>query len=88
MNGTTNLSISQLRQMAAKAIQSVVSTKQPTIIFQRSQPKAVLVDYDYFQALEEAVLDASDAQESERAKKEDRIPLADYLKKRWGRSPI
>ncbi len=88
MNGTTSLSISQLRQMAAKAIQSVVSTKQPAVIFQRSQPKAVLVDYDYFQALEETVLEAADAREAERAKKEGRRPFEDYLKKRWGRSMV
>lgn len=72
--------------MAAKVILSVVSTKQPAVIFQRSQPKAVLVDYDYFQALEESVLEAADTREAERAKKEERRPFEDYLKRRWGLS--
>lgn len=86
MNGTSALSVSQLRQKTALAIQNVSRLKKPTVILQRSQPKAVLVDYDYYQALEEAVLDLTDAQESERAKKEPREPFSSYLKRRWGRT--
>lgn len=88
MNGTTSLSVSQLRQATAKALQTVAQTKQPTIIFQRSQPKAVLVDYDYFQALEEAVLDAGDGREATRAQKEERVPFSEYVKKRWGKPAV
>ena len=88
MNGTQTLSISQLRQNAAKAVDAVVSTQQPTIILQRSTPRAVLVDIVYFQALEEAVLDRTDAQEAQRAKKEKRLPFSSYVTKRWGKAGL
>jgi prevent-host-death family protein len=88
MNGTQILSISDLRQNTAKAIASVSMTKNPTIIFQRSRPKAVLVDYDYYQSLEEAVLDLTDAKEAEKAKKEPKILLNSYIKKRWRKTSL
>lgn len=86
MNSTTNssFSISQLRQGASSIIASVVNTQTPVVIVQRSKPKAVLVDYDYFQALEDAVMDRLDGQVAEKAKDEARVPLASYIKKRWG----
>lgn len=84
MNGTSTLSISQLRQNTAQAIHAVVSQKKPTVILQRSQPKAILVDYDYYTSLEDAVLDLTDAQEADRAKKEKRAPFSSYTKRRWG----
>lgn len=87
MNSTNTLSISQLRQNTAEAINSVVTSKQPTVIFQRSKPKAVLVDYDYYNTLEESVLDFLDAKEAEKAKSEEKIPFEAYLKKRWGKKP-
>jgi len=86
MNVPTSLSISDLRQRATAIINTVVKTQTPTIIFQRSKPKVVLVDVNYFQALEEAVLDLSDANEAEKAKQEEKIPFTNYLKKRWGKS--
>lgn len=88
MNGTPTLSVSQLRQGTAHAIQTVNKLKKPTVILQHSQPKAVLVDYEYYQALEEAVLDLTDAQEAERAKKEVREPLTSYVTKRWGKAKL
>ena len=84
MNGTQTITISQLRQNAAAAINSVIAAQEPAIILQRSRPKAVLVDIAYFQALEEAVLDATDAREAQSAKSEERIPFQSYIKKRWG----
>ena len=84
MNGTQTITISQLRQNAADAINSVIALQQPTIILQRSRPMAVIVDIAYFQALEEAVMDTTDAREAELAKTEKRIPLQSYIKKRWG----
>lgn len=77
------MTISQLRQNATAAISSVVSSQTPAVIFQRSKPKAVLVDLEYFQALEDAVIDLTDALEAEKAKSEPRIPFDNYLKKRW-----
>ncbi len=88
MNGTSTLSISALRQRTAQAIASVVQKQEPAVILQRSRPTAVLVDVNYFRALEDAVLDLTDAQEAELAKKEGRRPFADYLKKRWGQTTI
>ncbi|KKR31386.1 MAG: Prevent-host-death family protein [Candidatus Gottesmanbacteria bacterium GW2011_GWA2_41_12] len=88
MNSTNTLSISELRANTAQAIDNVSNKKEPTVILQRSEPKAVLVDIDYFNALEEAVLDLTDAQEAEKAKKEKKISLKIYLKKRWGKSDL
>jgi prevent-host-death family protein len=85
MNNT--ISISDLRQNTAAAIKSVISNKQPSIIFQRSKPKAVLVDYHYFQDLEEAVQDLSDAKEAEIAKSEPKDSFDKYISKRWGKKP-
>ena len=85
MNNT--ISISELRQNTAAAIKSVITNKQPFVIFQRSKPKAVLVDYLYFQNLEEAVLDLSDAKEAEVAKLEPKDSFDKYISKRWGKKP-
>lgn len=83
MNGTIT-SVSELRRNIARAVEEVVKKGEPLVIFQRSKPKAVLADFEYFKALEEAVLDFTDAREAERAKKEPRIPLEKYVKARWG----
>lgn len=88
MNGTSTFSISELRQQTAKAIHMVNKQKKSAVILQRSQPKAVLVDYEYYQALEEAVLDLTDSLEAERAKKEPREPFSSYVKRRWGSAKI
>ncbi|KKQ41069.1 MAG: hypothetical protein US60_C0047G0020 [Microgenomates group bacterium GW2011_GWC1_37_8] len=82
MNGTT-LSITQLKQRAAEAVDFVVKNAQPLTILQRSSPRAVLVDADYFMALEEALLDTTDSKEAEKAKKETKDPLEKYIKQRW-----
>ncbi|MBU1326530.1 type II toxin-antitoxin system Phd/YefM family antitoxin [Patescibacteria group bacterium] len=85
MNGTSTITISDLRQNAAAAVNAVSTSQKPTIILQRSRPKAVLVDINYFQSLEEAVLDLTDAREADRAKTEARTPFTGYVKKRWGK---
>lgn len=84
MNGTQTITISQLRQNAADTINSVIARQQPAIILQRSRPTAILVDIAYFQALEEAVLDATDTREAQLAKVEERTPFGRYIRKRWG----
>jgi prevent-host-death family protein len=81
------ISVSQLRAETAKLLARVTSGQEASVIMQRSKPKAVLVDYNYYQALEEAALDASDAREAEQAKKEKKLPLKTYLKKRFGPHP-
>jgi len=79
------ISISQLRNDAAAVLSQVSVNQQPTVILQRSKPQAVLVDYDYFQSLEEAALDASDAKEAELAAKEPKTSFRDYVEKRFGK---
>ena len=83
MNSTT-ISISDLRKNVAKSIDSVVKKGEPLFIIQRSKPRAVLADADYFNALEEAVLDLSDSKEAEKAKTEKTTELSAYIKSRWG----
>jgi len=83
MNGTT-LSVSKLRQNTAKVIENVAKKGEPLIIISRSKPKAVLADIAYFNALEEAVMDLTDAAEAEKAKNEPRTFFKNYIKRRWG----
>lgn len=83
MNSTQTISISKLRQSVAELIDMVVTNQEPMIILKRSKPQAVLVDIDYYQALEEAIFDLTDAREAEKAKKEPKDPLSSYIKKRW-----
>ena len=85
MNGTNTLSISELRKKVSSVVEDVFKTKKTTVILKRSKPKAVLVDVDYFNALEEHLYDVSDAKEAERAKKEKKDLLGDYVKKRWAK---
>ena len=88
MNNTITLSISELRQHVSKIVDAVSTRQEPAIILKRSQPKAVLVDIDYFQSLEEAVMDATDVKEAEKAKREKKRPFGLYLKKRWGKTRL
>lgn len=88
MNSTKTMSISQLRQNATQAIDTVIKTQTPIVIMQRSKPKAFLVDAEYYQALEEAILDLTDAIEAGRAKIESKKPLSSYITKRWGKNML
>ncbi|OGG13958.1 hypothetical protein A3D77_03590 [Candidatus Gottesmanbacteria bacterium RIFCSPHIGHO2_02_FULL_39_11] len=88
MNGYTYISISDLRKDAAEVLKNVVDKQKPAIILQRSKPRAILVDAKYFEALEEAYLDLTDAAEAERADKEDTVPFDDFLKKRFGTTKL
>ncbi len=78
------VSISELRQDATNLINLAVSSQNPLVVMQRSKPRAVLVDYLYFQSLEEAILDLTDATEAERAKKEPTTSFDKYYEKRFG----
>lgn len=84
MNSTFSIPITQLKQNAAQVIDDVVTSGQSAIIMQRSQPRVVIADFDYFNSLEAAVVDFLDAQEAEKSKKEPKISLKNYIKKRWG----
>lgn len=84
MNGTITIPISRMRQKAAEVISDVTGKGISVVVVQRSEPKVVIADYDYFTALEETVIDLLDFKEAEKAKKEPRILLSDYAKNRWG----
>ncbi|OGV90763.1 hypothetical protein A3A66_02815 [Microgenomates group bacterium RIFCSPLOWO2_01_FULL_46_13] len=79
------VSISTLKQQTTRLINRLASQKEPIVIAQRSKPKAVLVDHKYFTALEEAVVDLTDAREAEKARGEPRVLLSDYIRKRWSK---
>lgn len=87
MNATQTFSISELRQNIKGIIGSVVGSQSSAVIMQRSKPKAVLVDFSYFNALEEMLFDITDSREAEKAKKEKAEPFSDYINKRWGKPP-
>lgn len=86
MNDTFSVPITELKQNTADVVSQVVNNGMSAIIMQRSQPKAVISDYMYFMALEEAVTDLLDAKEAEKAKSEPTISLKAYAKKRWGKN--
>lgn len=86
MNDTFTVPISKLKQNTADIISQVVNSGLSAVVMQRSQPKVVIADYEYFNSLEEAVIDFMDAREAEKAKKEPTISLKAYLRKRWGES--
>lgn len=86
MNDTFTVPISKLRQNTADVISQVVNSGLAAIVMQRSRPKVVIADYEYFNSLEEAVIDFLDAKEAEKAKKETTVSLKAYLQKRWGKN--
>lgn len=79
---STIIPISDLKQNTASWIKYVNEHKDHVIVSRNSTPHAVIVDYDYFNALEEAVMDLTDGLEAERAKSEPTISLEDYLARR------
>jgi len=76
-------SISQLKQQTAALINQAANSVEPIEIMQRSKVRAILVNRDYFSALEEAVMDLADALEAERAKNEPVESFTDYVGGRW-----
>jgi len=85
MNGTLVTSITNLKQNTAKVISDVTKKGILTVVMQRSTPKVVIADYEYFSALEETVTDLLDASDAEKRKKDPSHPLEEYAKKRWGK---
>ena len=77
------ISISDFRNKAADFVSQAANLQKTFTIMQRSKPKAILVNHDYYQALEQAVIDLTDAREAEKAKKETTIKLDTYIQKRW-----
>jgi len=83
MNDTFSIPITKLKTDTASVISDVTTKGVSAIVMQRSEPKVVIADYGYFNALEDAVVDLLDSIEAEKSKKEPTISLKDYGKKRW-----
>jgi|SRR3989344_445760 len=79
------VSITDLRQDATKVLNQVEDSQEPTYILQNSELKAVLLDVQYYEALQEALEDFMDGLESREAMKESgRMTMEEYARKRWG----
>ncbi len=79
------VSITDLRQKASNILRQVVSTKEPAFVIQNSEVKAVVVDMEEYQFMQEAIGDLADGLESRAALKEKPlISLDEYISKRWG----
>lgn len=75
------VSITDLKQKPASVIAKMRSSGTPVVIIQRSEPTAVLVDLEYYKALEEALEDLEDLKAIEERKKEPNISLKEVAKK-------
>jgi len=58
------VSITDLRQKASNILRQVVSTKEPAFVIQNSEVKAVIVDMEEYQFMQEAIEDLTDGLES------------------------
>lgn len=84
MNDMFTVPITKLRKNAASIISDVTTKGISAVVMQRSEPKVVIADYEYFKSLEESVMDTLDVEEAEKAKTEPTISLESYVKRRWG----
>lgn len=75
------ISITDLKQKAASVIAKVRSSGVPLVIMQRSEPAAILLEPEYYKALEEALEDFIDLKAIEERKKEPNIPLKEVAQK-------
>lgn len=86
MNDTFTIPVTTLKQDTASVISDVTTKGLSAVVMQRSRPKVVVADYDYFNALEETVVDLLDAIDAEKRKKDPTISLQEYAEKRWGKT--
>ncbi len=75
------VSVTDLKQNIAGVIKKVKSNGKPMVIIQRSRPAAVLVDPQYYEALEKALEDKIDLQVITDRKNEPRISYKIVAKK-------
>lgn len=81
------ISITDLKQKAASVITRMRSSGVPLIVMKRSEPAAVLIDPDYYRALEEALEDLEDLRAIEERKNEPGVAFEKYFKKRFKKTP-
>ncbi len=77
------VSITDLKQNTASVIKRIKSEGESVAVLQRSEIAAVLVDPDYYEALEQALEDKLDLQAIEDRKDEPRVSLEEYYQKRF-----
>lgn len=75
------LSVTELKTNTAKVLERVSKTKEPIYIMSRSKPKAVLLDLERYNHIEEALEDLEDILAVEEVRNEPTISQADFLKK-------
>ncbi len=75
------ISITDLKQNTSKVIKKVQDEGSSVLVLQHSKAAAVLVDPDYFNALEEALEDRIDLKAIEERKNESNVPFEEIAKK-------
>ncbi len=81
------VSVTDLRQDATNILNRVVATQEPTYIIQNSKTQVVILDAEYYGALQEALEDYLDGLDAQEALKESgSITIEEYAKKRWGKN--
>lgn len=75
------ISVTDLKQNTAQVLKKIKSVGKPTVILQRSQAAAVLIDPEYYSILEQALEDLVDIQSIEERKNESLVSFKDVAKK-------
>ncbi|OGY26270.1 MAG: hypothetical protein A2Z24_02010 [Candidatus Woykebacteria bacterium RBG_16_44_10] len=75
------LSVTELKTKTSKVLEQVRKTKEPVYIMSRSKPKAVLIDLEKYNSLEEALEDLEDILAVQEARNDPTISLDEFLKK-------
>jgi prevent-host-death family protein len=80
------ISVTDLRQNATQILQNVTTTKDPAYVVQHSKLKAVILDANHYQSLQNMVEEYVDGFNADRIMKQPGgVALHDYMKKRWSR---
>lgn len=86
LTSKNTVSITELRQKAALIIGKLGKSETPIFVFQRSTPKAVLVDIDAYNNLQQSYEDLLDAYELIQAQGEPTVSWKKYEKERLDKS--
>lgn len=78
------ISVTDLRQNATNILHAITTTKDPAYVIQHSKLKAVILDADHYQSLQNMVEGYIDGFGAERSMSQPGgITLRNYMKKRW-----
>lgn len=75
------ISITELKQNTASVVKNVRESGGSVVVMQRSEPAAVLVDPEYYSALEAALEDLEDLRDIELRKNEPTVSSAEVARK-------